>query len=51
MTREEALIKVKGCLTDYFPFEDYNEVEEIIAALEQEPCEDCISREEFEKTN
>lgn len=46
MTREEALIKVKGCLTDYFSSEDYDEVEDIIKALEQQPCEDCISREE-----
>jgi len=35
MTREEALQKVKRCLTDYFPLKDYNEVEEIMAALEQ----------------
>ena len=44
MTREEAIKKVEGCLTDDFPIEDYEEVEEIIIALEQEPCEDAISR-------
>ena len=37
MTREEAIKKVKGCLTDYFPADCYEEVEEIIKALEQEP--------------
>ena len=45
MTRKEAIRKVEGCLTDYFPMEDYGEVEEIIKALEQQPCEDAISRE------
>ena len=45
MNREEAIRKVKGCLTDYFPMEDYGEVEEIIKALKQESCEDAISRE------
>lgn len=44
MTKEEAIRKVEGYLTDDFPIEDYGEVEEIIKALEQEPCEDCISR-------
>lgn len=42
MTNEEALSKVKGYLTDLFPSEQYDEVEEIIKALEQEPCEDKI---------
>lgn len=37
MNREEAIRKVKGCLTDYFPMEDYGEVEEIIKALKEEP--------------
>ena len=37
MTREEALSKVKGYLTDLFPLEGYDKVEEIIKALEQEP--------------
>lgn len=46
MNREEAIRKVEGCLTDDFPIEDYGEVEEIIKALEQEPCEDAISRKE-----
>ena len=36
MNKEEAIRKVKGCLTDYFPMEDYGEVEEIIEALRQE---------------
>ena len=35
MTREEALHRVKGYLTDIIPVEDYSEVEEIIKALEQ----------------
>lgn len=35
MTREEALSKVKGYLTDLLPSEEYDEVEEIIRALEQ----------------
>ena len=39
MTREEALSNVKGYLTDLFPSEEYDEVEEIMKALEQEPCE------------
>lgn len=53
MTKEEALLKVKGCLTDYFPLEDYDEVEEIMNALEQEPmiitCKDC-SVKQFDKS-
>lgn len=40
MTKEEALRRVKGYLTDIIPAEDYSEVEEIMKALEQEPCED-----------
>jgi hypothetical protein len=44
MTREEALYRVKGYLTDVIPIEDYSEVEEIIKALEQEFCGDAISR-------
>lgn len=46
MTREVALRKVKGYLTDYFSIKDYNEIEEIMLALEQQPCEDCISRKD-----
>ena len=38
MTKEEALRKIKGYLTDLIPQEDYTEVEEIVKALEQEPC-------------
>lgn len=34
MTREEALSKVKGYLTDLLPSEEYDEVEEITKALE-----------------
>ena len=45
MTREDALVKVRGYLTDLLPIEDYNEVEEIMLALEQQPCGDCISRQ------
>lgn len=37
MTREEAISKVRGYLTDYLPSEDYEEIGEIIKALEQEP--------------
>ena len=40
MNREEALVKVRGYLTDLLPIEDYDEVEEIMTALKQEPCED-----------
>ena len=40
MTREEALRRVKGYLTDIIPAEDYSEVEEIMKALEQDPYED-----------
>jgi len=36
MTREEALSRVEGYLTDYLPFDNYGEVEEIVKALEQE---------------
>ena len=45
MTISEALRKTKGYLTDIIPSNDYDEVEEIVKALEQEPCEDAISRE------
>lgn len=45
MTREKALLKTKDYLTDLLPSEDYDEVEEIIKALSQEPCEDAISRQ------
>lgn len=37
MTREEAIKRVKGYLTDCLPADCYEEVEEIIKALEQEP--------------
>lgn len=37
MTREEAIKRVKGYLTDCLPADCYGEVEEIITALEQEP--------------
>lgn len=33
MTKEEALAKVKGYLTDYLPMEDSWEIEEIMKAL------------------
>ena len=45
MTKEEAINKIKGYLTDYLPIEDYEEAEEIVKALEQEPCGDCIGRQ------
>ncbi len=45
MTKEEALSKVRGYLTDLLPSEEYHEVEEIIKALEQD-CEDAISRKD-----
>lgn len=51
MTREEALIKVKGYLTNLLPIEDYNEVEEIMLALNQESCEDCIRRSDIGLTD
>ena len=44
MTREETINKVQGYLTDYLPIEDYEELDEIIKALKQEPCEDAISK-------
>ena len=37
MTREEAIKRVKGYLTDCLPTGCYEEVEEVINALEQEP--------------
>lgn len=59
MTREEAIKRIKGILREC---KEYNEDDEIaicfvtpydadalhmaIKALEQEPCEDCISREQ-----
>ena len=42
MTREEAWKKAKGYLYDALSGE---EADEIIKALEQEPCEDAISRQ------
>lgn len=45
MTNKEALVKVRGYLTDLLPIEDYGEVEEIMAALEQQPCEIAISKQ------
>ena len=45
MNRGEAINRVKSYLTDYLPIEDYEELEKIIKALEQESCEDAISRE------
>lgn len=36
MTREEALKKVRGYLTDYLPLEDVDEIDEIMLALEPE---------------
>lgn len=45
MTREEAINKVEGYLTDYLPIEDHEELEEIIKALKQEPALDKIRAE------
>ena len=45
MTKEEAIKRVKRYLTDCLPLYRYKEVEEIIKALKQEPCEDCVSRQ------
>ena len=42
MTSEEAKEYIYDCL-------DHSEATEIIKALEQQPCEDCISREEMLK--
>jgi hypothetical protein len=45
MTREEAIKRVKGYLTDCLPADCYGEVEEIIETLEQEPFinKPCVS--------
>ena len=43
MTREEAINKVQGYLIDYLPIEDYEELDEIIKALEKESCEDIMT--------
>ncbi len=48
MTKEEALRKVKGYLTDYIPADNYEEVEEIVEALEQDTSVDLISRQAVE---
>lgn len=34
MTQKEALLKVKGYLTDLLPLEEYDKVEEIVEALQ-----------------
>ncbi len=49
MTKEEALSKVKGYLTDLLPSEEYDEVEEIIKALKQTDTLDKIRAEIEEK--
>lgn len=46
MTKEVALNRVKGYLTDIIPEEGYSAVEEIMTALEQESSEDTISRQQ-----
>lgn len=46
MTKEEALVKVRGYLTDYLPLDNADEIDEIIKALAQQPLENCISKEE-----
>lgn len=45
MTREEALRKVKGYLTDCLPADCCGEVEEIIEALKEESVLDKIEKE------
>lgn len=51
ITHEEALRRVRGYLTDLLPIEDYDEVEEIMSALEQLPkielTNSNISKEEL----
>lgn len=42
MTPEEALVKVRGYLTDYLPLDSADEIDEIIKALEQ-PSRNCSS--------
>ena len=37
ITREEAINRVKGYLTDIIPIDGYSEVDEIVKALKQEP--------------
>lgn len=46
MSREESLKKVKGYLISYLPSDMSDEIEDICSALEQEPCGDCVSRQE-----
>jgi hypothetical protein len=48
MTKEEAINRVQGYLTDYLPLEDSDELEEIIQALKPEHVLDKI-RAEIEK--
>jgi rRNA maturation endonuclease Nob1 len=38
MTKAEALSKVEGLLSDLFPIEEHDKVEEIMKALEQPTC-------------
>lgn len=51
MTREEAIAELKRDieLDNDFSEEYITAVNMAIEALEQEPCEDCISREELDK--
>lgn len=49
MTKEEAISRVEGYLTDSFPPEEFDEVEEIMRALKQEPCENKIIDEHYKK--
>ncbi len=48
MTREEALQKVRGILTDVYPADGFSEIEEIMSALEVQPCEDMERKIEKE---
>lgn len=47
MTKEDAINRVQGYLTDYLPVEDSDELEEIIKAFRQEPVLDKV-RDEIE---
>ena len=45
MTNEEALRRARGYLTDLLPIENYDEVEEIMLALEQQPITWIIGKD------
>lgn len=47
MTKDDALHRVEGYLTDYLPIDCVGEIDEIIEALSVDLCEDCISRKDL----